>query len=215
MLVEGAIHAYLVPRIPLPFVHGAPQVARLFHDPRAEETAYYRRHGFYPIMHVVAVKPEVLDAHPDVAPMERTIALEPEAEWRFVVDRLNTHQAASLVRLVAQQGGIEADLGVHGKSGIIASMEYRPSFLQDPQHRGRFVYTPKHASWLNQVEIWVSILVRRLLKRARFRAVEELRQRLLAFIDYFNKTAAKPFKWTYVGRPLAAYTSKKLAPALY
>jgi transposase len=139
-----------------------------------------------------------------VAHIERTIALDPEAEWVFVVDRLNTHQSASLVRLVAQQCGIEADLGVKGKSGIIASMEHRASFLQDPQHRIRFVYTPKHASWLNQVEIWFSILVRRLLKRASFVSVEELRQRLLAFIDYFNKTVAKPFKWTYAGRPLAA-----------
>ena len=66
------------------------------------------------------------------------------------------------------------------------------------------MYTPKHASWLNQVEIWFSILVRRLLKRASFNSVEDLRRRILGFIDYFNKTLAKPFKWTYTGRPLAA-----------
>lgn len=83
-------------------------------------------------------------------------------------------------------------------------MEHRASFLQDPQHRIRFVYTPKHASWLNQVEIWFSILVRRLLTRASFTSVEELRQRIVAVIDSFNKTVAKPFKWTYGGRPLAA-----------
>jgi transposase len=139
-----------------------------------------------------------------VAHIERTIALDPEAEGVFVVDRLNTHQSASWVRLVAQQGGIEEDLGGKGKSGIIASMEHRATFLQDPKHRIRFVYTPKHASWLNQVAIWFSILVRRLLKRASFTSLEELRQRILAFIDYFNKIMAKPFKWTYVGRPLAA-----------
>jgi hypothetical protein len=66
------------------------------------------------------------------------------------------------------------------------------------------VYTPTHASGFQQVESWCSLLVRRLLKRASCTSVEELRQRLLAVIDYVNKTVAKPFKWTYVGRPLAA-----------
>ena len=82
-------------------------------------------------------------------------------------------------------------------------MESRAEFLQCPSHRIRFVYTPKHASWLNQVEIWFSILVRKLLRRASFVSKEDLRKRILAFIDYFNKTMAKPFKWTFAGRPLA------------
>ena len=67
MLVEGAIQTYMVPRMPRPFVQGAPQVARLFQNPRAAELAYYHKNGFYPIMHVLAVKPEVIDAHPAVA----------------------------------------------------------------------------------------------------------------------------------------------------
>ncbi len=70
--------------------------------------------------------------------------------------------------------------------------------------RIRFVYTPKHTSWLNQVEIWFSILVRRLLKRASFTSLEDLEQQLLDFIQYFNETMAKPFKWTFTGKPLAA-----------
>jgi transposase len=140
-----------------------------------------------------------------VGHIERTMALDPAAAWIFILDRLNTHQSESLVRLVAKQCGIAEDVGVKGKSGIVESMPTRAAFLQDPTHRIRFVYTPKHTSWLNQVEIWFSILVRRLLKRASFTSVDELRQRIVAFMDYFNQTMAKPFKWTYAGRPLVAY----------
>jgi transposase len=129
---------------------------------------------------------------------------DPAAAWIVVVDRLHTHQSESLVRFVANPCGMHAALGVTGNSGIVASMPTRAAFWQDPTHRIRFVYTPKHSSWLNQVEIWVSILVRRRLKWASLPSVTALRQRLFAFIEYFNNTMAKPFKWTYMGRPLAA-----------
>ena len=93
-------------------------------------------------------------------------------------------------------------LGKKGKSGILKTKGSRKTFLEEATHWIRWVYTPKHTSWLNQVEIWFSILVRRLLKRASFTSVDDLRARILAFIVYFNATMAKPFKWTYKGRPL-------------
>jgi transposase len=139
-----------------------------------------------------------------VAHVRQTIATDPDAEWIFIVDQLNTHKSEGLVRLVAEECQIDTDLGVKGKSGILESMKTRKAFLEEESHCIRFVYTPKHTSWLNQIEIWFSILVRKLLKRASFHSVDDLRQRILRFIDYFNRTMAKPFKWTYTGRPLVA-----------
>lgn len=134
--------------------------------------------------------------------IEQSLASDPLGIWIFIVDQLNTHQSESLVRLVAERCGIKDDLGQKGKSGILKSMSSRAHFLQDKSHRIRFVYLPKHSSWLNQIEIWFSILVRRVLKRGNFTSVDHLRQRIFDFIDYFNETLAKPFKWTYKGRPL-------------
>jgi putative transposase len=136
--------------------------------------------------------------------IKKIIGCDREAQWIFVCDQLNTHKSESLVRFVAEQCNMQEDLGVKGKSGILKSLETRTAFLIRPSHRIRFVYTPKHASWLNQVEIWFSILMRKLLRRASFTSKQDLAQRILAFIDYFNATMARAFKWTYKGRPLTA-----------
>jgi transposase len=135
------------------------------------------------------------------AHLARTLDTDPDGTWLFLADQLNTHQAAALVRLVAQRCGIPDDLGVKGHAGILHSMATRAAFLGDPAHRIQFLYPPKHTAWLNQIELWFSILVRRVLKRGTFASREARRDRTLAFIASFNRTAA-PFTWTYTGRPL-------------
>ena len=138
------------------------------------------------------------------ASIRTTIKNDPDAsKWDFIVDCLNTHQSESLVRLVLELEGLEIELGIKGESGILKSMQTRAAFLSDPTHRVVFDYTPKHSSWLNQIEIWFSILVRKLLRRASFSSKADLKSRILDFIDYFNRTMAKPFKWTYKGKVLA------------
>ena len=124
--------------------------------------------------------------------------------YHFVADQLNTHKSESLVRFVADFCEIDIELGVKGKQGILKSMETREQFLNEQGKKIIFHYTPKHASWMNQIEIWFGILMKKAIRRASFTSKEELKSKILNFIDYFNATMAKPFKWTYQGKVLNA-----------
>jgi transposase len=132
----------------------------------------------------------------------RTVDTDPAGEWIFVVDCLNTHMSESLVKFVAQRCGLPETLGKKSTSGILESMATRKEFLSDVNHRIRFVYLPKHSSWLNQIEIVFGIIHRKLLRSGNFTSVTDLESQLQAFMDYYNKTMAHPFAWTYTGKPV-------------
>ena len=173
----------------------------------------YIRHGTqtliasFDVATGLVIKASVGDTRTEVDYLEhvqQTIDTNPNAtKWHLVMDCLNTHQSESLVRYIAQVEGLEIDLGIKGKSGILKSMQTRTDFLTDKTHRIVFYFTPKHCSWLNQIEIWFGILMRKLLRRGNFISQADLKSRIILFIDYFNRTMAKPFKWTYKGKALA------------
>ena len=106
--------------------------------------------------------------------------------YHFVADQLNTHKSESLVRFVAAHCGIDEELGAKGKQGILQSMETRENFLAGTGKSIIFHYTPKHASWMNQIEIWFGILVKKVIKRGNFLSKEALKDKILAFVQAVN-----------------------------
>jgi transposase len=134
--------------------------------------------------------------------IEQTVATDPAGSWVFVVDNLNIHCSESLVKLVAEACEVGTALGKKGVRGVLKSVASRQAFLSELGHRIRFVYLPKHSSWLNQIEVIFGVIMRKVIRRGSFTSVEDLRTKLLNFIAYFNRVFAKPFRWTYTGRPL-------------
>jgi len=136
--------------------------------------------------------------------IDRVVGLDPDAGYRLIADNLTTHCSESCVRYVAASCGIREDLGKKGVRGILRSVASRVAFLSDPSHRIQFLFTPRHCSWLNQVEIWFGTLRSKLTRWGSFASLAALRRAIEDFIDYYNETMARPYKWTYAGTVLAA-----------
>ena len=171
----------------------------------------YTRHGtLCLIANLVVTTGELL--RPTISPtrtetdfashIEQTVATDVDGSWVFVVDNLNIHSSESLVKLVAKACEVPTDLGKKGVRGVLKSVASRQTFLSELSHRIRFVYLPKHSSWLNQIEVVFGVIMRKVIRRGSFTSVIDLRTKLLNFIAYFNRVFAKPFRWTYTGRPL-------------
>jgi transposase len=154
---------------------------------------------------------ETRNAEDFASHIRQTVATDPLANWIIVADNLNTHYGEPIVRAVAEVLGVDqAELGDKKKRrGILGCIQSRREFLTDPSHRIRFVYTPKHSSWLNQIEVVFGVIASRVIRRGDFSSKQDLKDKLLEFIDYYNRTYAKPLHWTYTGRPLLMQTAQR------
>jgi len=120
--------------------------------------------------------------------------------YDWVVDNLNTHWSLELCRLVA------AWCEVPFIPKALQRGVQRRAFLSHPTHKHGLHFTPKHGSWLNQVELWFGVLARRFLKRGDFGSVDDFEAQLLDYLDVYNTHYAHPYRWTFTGQPLVRAT---------
>jgi transposase len=104
--------------------------------------------------------------------MQDVAEKHPDKNLYFIMDNFRTHKTKEVMEWVESQEG-----------------------------RIHFHFTPTHASWLNQIELWFSILARKFLKRNIFDSVDDMVKKLMSYIEEYNRNA-KPFRWTYAGEPL-------------
>ena len=131
--------------------------------------------------------------------VEPLIKDKADVEVIILADQLNTHVSESLVLWTADILGIKGILGKKRKKGILYDQQTRKAFLEDEKHRIRFVFTPKHCSWLNPIENWFAKLQRHVLYNGNFSSVKELETKIEKYIDYHNTCKAKPLKWKFNG----------------
>jgi hypothetical protein len=130
--------------------------------------------------------------------VKEIVASQPNKKHIIICDQLNTHKSASLVEWVAFECYRSAiDLGVKGKIGILQSQKSRMEFLENEKHKITFCFTPKHCSWMNQIENWFGILERKVIRHGEFISVDSLEKQIINFITYYNKVLSKPMKWSF------------------
>lgn len=143
------------------------------------------------------------------------VEANPDKKHIFCLDNLNVHKSEELVRYVAEKIGFTEDLGVKGQRGILKNMESREAFLTDESHSIRFLFVPIHCSWMNQIEIWFGVLNKKLIKRTSFMSVEELQEKIRAFVRQYNELFAHPYKWKYNSVPeVKKYTAEERLEAI-
>lgn len=169
----------------------------------------YIRHGTTTLMAAIDVaKGEVVNhqlratrnEEDFLAFIKATVAKYPgEEQLILLADQLNTHLSVSLVEWIAAQTGFKEALGIKGYKGILKNMKTRKAFLEKEAHRIRFVYTPKHCSWLNPIENWFAKLQRHTIRNGNFSAVEVLENKIEGYIGFYNRCLVKPLKWKFAG----------------
>lgn len=167
----------------------------------------YKRRGttcFIGVFHVASGKVwgrfvESRDARTFAAIIHEVCESVPDAPAiHFVMDQLSTHWHTEVCKVVAE----------HSKRQVqpkdLKTGKQRKALLLAADKRVVFHFTPLRASWLDQIEVWFSILSRKLLAVESFTSVEDLQTKVFEFVEYYNRYHAHPFRWTYTGGPCRA-----------